>query len=92
MTRKERDEYFATIDWAKTSVKQAASEAEVSYAAAYARWKRSGTTVKPPRKYQWGTVDWGMRTSDIAVLMGTSASAVSSARRKHAPETILRTS
>lgn len=88
MTRKERTEYFATVDWKTTSVAKAAKEMGITYAAALGRLKRSGITIKPPRKYPWATVDWSQRTGDIAAALNVSASAVSKARRKHAPETI----
>lgn len=88
MTKKEKDEYFGTIDWKTTSIAKAAKDAGISHAAAYARWKRSGAAVKPPRKHSWATVDWSQRTGDIAADLGVSPSAVSAARRKHAPETI----
>jgi hypothetical protein len=86
MTKKERDEYFATIDWTKTSIATAAKETGMQYMGAYQRWKKSGGP-KPPRKHIWSTVDWSLRTIDIAAQLGIKPTTVSMARKKFAPET-----
>lgn len=87
MTKAERDAYFADVDWAKTSVRQAANDTGMSYPGVYLRWKRSGSTTKPPKKHAWHTVDWSLKTSDIAAQLGIKSAGVSAARKKYAPET-----
>lgn len=78
---------WKATDWKRTNV-QLAEELQCHYeTVARARKRYAPGTGR--KNFDWTGVDWSKTNSEIAKLVGTLyPSVVSSARRKHAPQTL----
>lgn len=79
---------YTKEDYQKHSIKKLAEMANTSYQAIHSYGVRHKfIETESRKKHDWDSVDWNLRTKDIAAQLGVIPQQVSIARRKYAKGT-----